>query len=129
MKEENAILDKSMDFAVRIANLYKYLSGTKGEGVMSKQMLRSGTSVGANVREAIYGQSGNDFVAKMSIALKEAFETDYWLELLCRTEYLTAEQHGSIAADCKEILRILTSIVKSAKAAIEKKEKKNSKNS
>ena len=82
---------------------------------MSKQLLRSGTSVGANVREAIYGQSKADFISKMSIALKEASETGYWLELLYKTEYLTGEQHKSVRADCDEILKLLTSIVKSSK--------------
>ena len=86
--KENVILEKSMDFAVRIVNLYKHLNG-KQEFVMSKQLLRSGSSIGANIREAVYGQSKRDFIAKMSISLKEAVETEYWLELLWKTEYLT----------------------------------------
>ena len=113
--EYGAIYEKSMAFAVRIVNLYKYLESEKREYVLSKQLLRSGTSIGANVREGTYSQSRADFRAKMSIALKEAAETEYWLELLTKTEYLTSEQHESIGADCSEIVRILTSIVKSSK--------------
>ena len=85
---DDVLLSKSMDFAVRIVNLNKYLSQEKKENILSKQLLRSGTSIGANVREAVYAQSRRDFTAKMSIALKEASETEYWLELLNRTEYL-----------------------------------------
>ena len=113
--KENLIVGRSLDFAVRIVNLYKYLSKEKGENVLSKQLLRSGTSVGANVREAVYGQSKSDFIAKMSIALKEVSETEYWLELLNKTEYLTDEQFKSINTDCGEIAKILTAIVKSGK--------------
>ena len=111
----NIIVGKSMDFAVRIVNLYKYLCNDKNEFVLSKQLLRSGTSVGANVREAIYGQSKADFVSKMSVALKEASETGYWLELLHKTEYLTDEQFKSINIDYEEMMKLLTSIVKSSK--------------
>ena len=113
--EYGAIYEKSMAFAVRIVNLHKYLKDEKREYVLSKQLLRSGTSIGANVREGTYGQSRADFRAKMSIALKEAAETEYWLELLTKTEYLTSEQYESIRADCNEIVKILTSIVKSSK--------------
>ena len=116
MKENNVILGKSMDFAVRIVSLYKYLSDEKHENVMSRQLLKSGTSIGANATEAAQGQSGGDFLAKMSISLKEAFETRYWLELLYRTEYLTAERYNSMEADCTELIRILTNIVKNTKA-------------
>ena len=112
----DTIYEKSMSFAVRIVKLNQYLHSSKHEYVLSKQLLRSGTSIGANVREAKYGQSKNDFIAKMSIALKEASETEYWLELLSKTEYLTDEQYKSIRADCSELAKILTSIVKSAKA-------------
>ena len=112
---ENVILEKSMDFAVRVVKLYKYLCSEKKEFVLSKQLLRSGTSVGANVHEGIEGQSKADFISKMSIALKEISETGYWIELLYRTEYLTDEQYKSINADCKEIAKILTSIVKNSK--------------
>ena len=115
MKNNNVIVEKSMDFAIRIVNLYKYLCKEKNEFVLSKQLLRSGTSVGANIREAIYGQSKADFVAKMRIALKECSETGYWLELLHKTEYLTDEQFESMNADYEEIIKLLTSIVKSSK--------------
>ena len=112
---DNLIITKSMDFAVRIVNLYKYLSKSKHEYVLSKQVLRSGTSIGANAREAVQGQSKADFIAKMSIALKEASETEYWLELLYKTEYLNIIEYEDIMQNCKEIVRILTSIVKSSK--------------
>ena len=115
MKNQNIIVEKSLNFAIRIVNLYKYLCSEKQEFVMSKQMLRSGTSIGANVKEGTYGQSKADFTAKMSIALKETVETGYWLELLHRTEYLTDEQYKSIVADYEEIAKLLTSIVKSSK--------------
>ena len=113
--KNNAIVEKSMDFAVRIVKLSRYLSEEKNEYILSKQVLRSGTSIGANVREAIYGYSRNDFTAKMSIALKEASETEYWLELLMKTEYLTEKQYKDIDADCSEIAKLLTTIVRSTK--------------
>ena len=115
MKEQNVILEKSMDFAVRIVNLYKYLSNEKSEKVLSKQLLRCGTSIGANAAEGAQGQSKNDFIAKMSIALKEATETRYWLTLLHKTQYLTKEQYESVLCDCEEIIRILTAIIKTSK--------------
>ena len=113
--EYGAIYEKSMAFAVRIVNLYKYLESEKREHVISKQLLRSGTSIGANVREGTYGQSRADFRAKMSIALKEAAETEYWLELLTKTEYLTSEQYESIASGCGEVAKLLTAVVKKTK--------------
>ena len=112
---ENTVLNKSKKFAVRIVNLYKYLCAEKSEFVLSKQLLRSGTSIGANVREANQAQSKNDFISKMSIALKEASESEYWLELLHETDYLSDEQFSSIYADCTELNKLLISIVKSAK--------------
>ena len=115
MKNDNVIVEKSLNFAVRIVNLYKYLCSQRQEFVMSKQLLRSGTSVGANIHEGIEGQSKADFVAKMNIALKEISETGYQIEVLHRTEYLSDEQYQSINADCKEIAKILTSIVKNSK--------------
>ena len=115
MIKDNAIIDKSMEFAVRTVNLYKYLQKEKDETVMSKQLLRSGTSIGANAREGIYGQSRGDFLSKMSIALKECSETEYWLELLSRTGYLNEQEYESIKADCSEIAKMLTAIVKSTK--------------
>ena len=113
--KDDILLGKSMDFAVRIVNLNKYLSHEKKENILSKQMLRSGTSIGANVREAVYAQSRKDFVAKMSIALKEASETEYWLELLYKTMYLTDEQYESIKTDCSEVAKLLTAIVRTSK--------------
>ena len=106
--------DKSKAFAVRIIKLYKYLCDEKKEFTLSKQLLRSGTSIGANVKEAVRGQSKPDFIAKMSIALKEASETEYWLELLYETEYLDKIQFDSIYADNQELIKILMSIVKSS---------------
>ena len=112
LMESNIIVDKSKKFAIRIVNLYKFLVDNQKEYVLAKQLLRSGTSIGANVCEAIRGQSKADFGAKMNIALKEASETEYWLELLFQTDYLTEIQYESIMADCKEINKILTTIVK-----------------
>ena len=109
------IKGKSYDFAVRIVRLYQYLTEQKREYVMSKQVLRSAASVGANVREALQGQSKADFTAKMSIALKEASETEYWLELLRDTDYLNDDEYTSIQSDCTEIVKILTSIVKTSR--------------
>jgi len=110
---ENAIVDKSIEFAVRIVNLRKYLTREYKEYVLSKQILRSGTSIGANVAEAQKGQSKADFASKMSIALKEANETQYWLTLLYRTEYLSKSQYESMNNDAQEIIGILTAICKS----------------
>ena len=112
--KDNIIETKSFDFAVRIVNLYKYLTETKKEFVLSKQLLRSGTSIGANISEAECGQSKADFYAKMSIALKEANETYYWLKLLYQTEYLNQKQFESIENNIKEIIALLTSICKSS---------------
>ena len=115
-RKNNSIAEKSMAFAVRIVDLYRYLSEHKHEGVMSKQVLRSGTSVGANVREANSAQSKADFISKMSIALKECDETGYWLELLERTRYLSRDEYHSIEADCRELFAMLTAILKSARS-------------
>ena len=111
----NIIEDKSFAFAIRIVNLYKHLCETKNEHVLSNQLLRSGTSIGANVAEAEQAQSSPDFVHKMSIALKEASETKYWLRLLSETNYLTDAEAASILKDCIELDKILVSIVKSSK--------------
>ena len=112
--KESIIKDKSKSFALRIIKLYKYLTCTaeQKEYVLSKQVLRSGTSIGANVKEALRGQSRPDFRAKMNIALKEASETEYWLELLFEAEYIDKQSFDSIIEDNKELLKILTSIVK-----------------
>ena len=111
----NIIEKKSFDFAIRIVNLYKYLSNKKKEYVLSKQVLRSGTSIGANVAEAQQAQSKADFVSKISIALKETAETKYWLRLLNASDYLSDNETKTILSDCIEIEKILTSILKSSK--------------
>ena len=110
--ENGTVLQKSVGFSVRIVNLYKYLTGEKKEHIMSRQVLRSGTSIGANIAEAQRGQSRADFAAKMSIALKEASETEYWLCVLQRTDYISQVQHDSLYADLAELLRMLTAICK-----------------
>ena len=117
MNAKNIILNKSFDFAIRIVNLYKYLCDEKKEYILSKQLLRSGTSIGANVNESQAGQSKNDFISKMSIASKEARESKYWIELLIKTQYLDdREQYvSSLVDEIDEINKILTSIVKSSK--------------
>ena len=113
---QNVSVEESFEFAVRIVNLYKYLLREHKEYTLSKQLLRCGTSIGANVSEAQRGQSKADFAAKMNIALKEANETQYWLKLLYRTEYLTKNQYESLDSDIQELLGILTAICKSANA-------------
>ncbi len=114
MFEDNIIAVKSKAFAIRVIKLYRYLTEEKKEYVLSKQIERSGTSIGANVYEALRGSSKADFKNKMAIALKEANETQYWLELLYETDYLTKEQYTSINNDCIELNRILVSIVKNS---------------
>ena len=109
---KNIIEDKSFQFAVRIVNLYKYLTADKKEYVMSKQLLKCGTSIGANVAEAERGQSKADFYAKLSIALKEVHETYYWLRLLKATEYLSNEEFVSMEKDIKESIALLMAICK-----------------
>lgn len=116
MKNENIIHDKSYAFALRVIKLYKYLTVERKEFVLSKQVLRSGTSAGALVKESEHAQSKADFVSKMSIALKEANETLYWLHLLKDSDYITNEQFESISTDAEEILKILVSIVKTSRS-------------
>ena len=111
---DNVIESKSFDFAVRIVNLHKHLSAEKKEFVLSKQLLRSGTSIGANVSEAVRGQSKADFLAKMSIALKEANESHYWIRLLYKTDFLTEQEFNSIENDVVELIKILSSICKTS---------------
>ena len=111
---DNVIENKSFDFAVRIVNLHKHLSAEKKEFVLSKQLLRSGTSIGANVSEAVRGQSKADFLAKMSIALKEANESHYWIRLLYKTDFLTEQEFNSIEKDVVELIKILSSICKTS---------------
>ena len=113
---ENVVVEKSLDFAVRIVNLRKYLIKEHNEYIMSKQLLRCGTSIGANIAEAQRGQSKADFAAKMNIALKEANETEYWLKLLYKTQYLSKEQYESIRIDVQELLGILVSICRTSNA-------------
>jgi four helix bundle protein len=110
--KDNPIVSKSKTFALRIIKLYKYLYNEKKEYVMSKQILRSGTSIGANIREAVRGQSKADFYAKLHISLKEADETAYWLELLNESGYIKDEHFQNIYEDCNEIIKILVSILK-----------------
>lgn len=109
---DNVIVDKSFKFAVRIVRLYQYLSKEKREFVLSKQLLRCGTSIGANVNEAQNGQSKADFGSKMNIALKESNETLYWINLLHATEYINESQYESIYNDADELKRLLVSICK-----------------
>lgn len=117
MKKENVIVEKSKSFALRIIRLYRYLCSEKNEYILSKQLLRSGTSIGANVKEAIRGQSKADFYAKMNISLKEASETEYWLELLHESGYFEKKPFVSIYEDCQELIKILVTITKSQKGA------------
>lgn len=113
--KQNIVKDKSFYFAVRIVNLYKHLVEKKKEFVLSKQILRSGTSIGALVRESEQAESKADFIHKLSISLKEANETEYWLLLLHETDFITAQEFESIQKDIRELLKILTSIIKSSK--------------
>lgn len=114
-KRKNVVKDKSFAFALRVVKLAQYLQEQKREFVLSKQVLRSGTAIGALVRESEHAQSKADFISKMSIALKEANETDYWLDLLHQSEYLTPENHASIHPDIQELIKLLVSIVKTSK--------------
>ena len=112
---ESLTLDKSKNFAIRIVNLYKYLCSDKREFVLSKQLLRCGTSIGANLSEAMYAISRNDFIAKVFISLKEAAETEYWLDLLNKTGFLSDVEYNSMNEDCKELIKLLTSIAKTSR--------------
>jgi len=114
--KDNPLKDKSYQFAIRIVKLSQYLQRDKKEFVLSKQVLRSGTSVGALIREAEFGQSKADFASKMSIALKEANETEYWLSLLKDTDLISEDQFISLHADCKELIAMLVSTVKTSKS-------------
>lgn len=115
MSADSIILDKSLRFAAHIVRLYQYLVKDKKETVISKQIIRSGTSIGANANEAIYGVSKADFIAKLQISLKETAETEYWLRLLISTEYITEQEGNSLLNDCLEIKRILISTLNTAK--------------
>ncbi len=112
---KSVLKDKSYQFAIRIVRLSQYLQSEKKEFVLNKQVLKSGTSVGALIMEAEFGQSRADFISKMSIALKEANETDYWLSILKDTDYIDLKMFESLNSDCKEIIAMLVSTVKTAK--------------
>ncbi len=118
MEKKSVVYKKAFDFAIRIVNLNKYLTEQKKEYVMSKQVLRSGTSIGANIREAIYASSRRDYLNKMNIALKEAGETDYWLQLLKATGYID-KGSDTLIQDCLELNKILISIVKTTRETTE----------
>lgn len=107
--------DKSLAFAKRVAKCYRFLLDKKKESILSKQILRSGTSIGANIREGLYAQSRKDFISKMNIALKEAGETDYWIEVIHSAKYLTETEYESMKNDNDELIKLLTSIIKTTK--------------
>ena len=115
MKDGNITKEKSFDFAIRIVNLYKFLTIQKREFVLSNQILRSGTSIGANICESTQSVSTADFLSKLSISLKEACETEYWIRLLYKTEYIDKTQYESIIQDCQELIKMLTAIIKKTK--------------
>ena len=115
MINDNVLLEKSLKFATRIVKLYQYLVKEKKESIISKQIIRSGTSIGANANEAVYGVSQADFVSKMQISLKETAETEYWLRLLVMSGYIDETQGNSMINDCLEIKRILIASLKTAK--------------
>ncbi len=116
--KRNIVSDKSYAFAIRVIKLYKYLSSEQKEFVLSKQILRSGTAIGALIREAEHAQSKADFLNKMNIALKEANETEYWLMLLKDTDYIDKQSYDSIILDSRELIKLLASIVKTMKLKI-----------
>ena len=120
MKKENVVMSKSYTFALRIIKMYKYLVAEKKEYVLSKQLLRSGTAIGALIKESEHAQSKADFLNKMNVALKEANETEYWIELLRDSEYLSATESLSILEDSTELIRLLISIVKTTKISLKK---------
>ena len=115
MSQDSILLNKSLHFAARIVKLYQYLSKEKHESVITKQIIRSGTSIGANANEAVYGVSKADFIAKLQISLKETAETEYWLRLLVLSDYLTEAEGQSLIDDCLEIKRILISTLNTSK--------------
>ena len=115
-KGGNVVGDKSYQFALRIIKAYKYIAFTEKEYVLSKQMLRSGTAIGALIREADYAQSKADFISKQSIALKEANETDYWISLLKDSGYMDERAYNSLIEDCYELIKLLTRIITTSKS-------------
>lgn len=118
--EDNILAQKSMEFAVRIVNLFKHLTENDHNYVLPNQILRSGTSIGANIFEGINAQTKPDFLTKINIALKEATETEYWLNLLVRTDYITKKEFDSLECDLDEIKRLLVSTVKTTKNNLSK---------
>lgn len=116
--KENILKDKSFNFAIRIVNLYKFLKKQHGEYILSQQLIRSGTSIGAIVREAEHAESMKDFIHKLSIGLKEANESKYWLDLLFATDFITKKMYDSLNKDCEELLKLLTASVKTSKLKI-----------
>ena len=124
MSSKSITFEKSKAFAIRIVNLYKHITETKQEYVMTKQLLRCGTSIGANLAEARCGISLKDFLAKTYVALKECSETQYWLELLHETDYLKDSEFNSIYEDCTELFRLLTSTTKTLSQKLSAKKSK-----
>jgi len=116
---DSVLRDKSYLFALRIVKLYKYLVGKHKEYTLSRQVLRSGTSIGALVREAQYAQSARDFINKLSIALKEANESEYWMLLLKDSEFITKKMHDNIQPDISELIKMLTASINTAKKKLE----------
>ena len=122
MTRSNILADKSIDFAIRIVNCYKYLTEEKNEYIISKQLLRSGTNIGTNIHEGIEAQSKSDFISKLSISLKEASETSYWFKVLFRTGAITESMYSSLHKDLDEIIRILIASIKTTKQNISKQQ-------
>ncbi|MCX6754572.1 MAG: four helix bundle protein [Candidatus Nomurabacteria bacterium] len=116
MKSDNIVRSKSYAFSLNIIKIYQDLTKDKKEFILSKQLIRSGTSIGANIEEAIGAQSKNDFISKMSISYKEARETLYWLQLLSDSGFLNKEQSGTLMCECEELLKILGSIIKTSRS-------------
>jgi four helix bundle protein len=110
--------EKAFKFSIRIVRLYQYLCKDKKEYVLSKQILRSGTSIGANIKEALQAQSKRDYLSKMNVALEEASETEYWLDLLQSTDYIDDKMYSSMIEDCRELIKILVSTVKTTRKSL-----------
>ena len=117
MMRESIAVEKAKAFAIRIIRMYQWLNREKREFILSKQCLRSGTSIGANLSEGLSGQSRADFLAKLHIALKESYETEYWLDLLHETDYISKEIYESLHEDCIELVKILTATIKTTKSS------------
>ncbi|NDV47085.1 four helix bundle protein [Paludibacter sp. 221] len=122
---ENTIEKKSFDFALRVINLHKHLYNEKREFCISKQILRSGTSIGANIAEGKYAESALDFIHKLAIAQKETSETLYWIELLYAADYISEKEYESLLFDCTEIIKLLTTIIKTKKSALKQNANNN----